>query len=37
MVNKPFIRPAIPWGKRSIGGVGPVDSHDDGGSRVTGV
>ena len=24
----PMIRPAIFWGKRGIGGVGPFDSHD---------
>ena len=28
MVNSPLIRPAISWGIRGIGGVGPLDSHE---------
>ena len=28
MVNNPLRMPSISWGKRGIGGVGPLDSHD---------
>ena len=34
MVNTPFIRPAIFCLGVAFGGVGPLDSHDDGGRRV---
>ncbi len=31
MVNNFLITPAISWGKRDSGGVGPLDSHDERG------